>query len=315
MDITKADLNLLVVFDAMLVHQSVTRAGNAIGLSQPAMSAAVAKLRALFNDPLFVRTSSGMSPTALAAELAGPVHQVLDTVKSDILQKSSFNPARTERGFGLITPDIGEFALLPRIFTRLAIEAPYAKLRATSMPATATAQALEAGASDLAVGYFPDLTGAGFYQQRLFRNAYICMVRANHPHIRGRLSLKQFVEGAHAVVRPEGRSHIFEVFLQQRGIVRDVRLDIAHFTSLLAIIIESDLIATVPLDIGVAFARLAKIKLLDPPIKPPAFDVKQYWHRRFNKDPANIWLRRTVHDLFSDYEERTAGELAKLRRN
>jgi len=314
MDITKADLNLLVVFDAMLVHQSVTRAGNAIGLSQPAMSAAVAKLRALFNDPLFVRTSSGMSPTALAAELAGPVHQVLDTVKSDILQKSSFNPARTERGFGLITPDIGEFALLPRIFTRLAIDAPYAKLRATSMPATATAQALEAGASDLAVGYFPDLTGAGFYQQRLFRNAYICMVRANHPHIRGRLSLKQFVEGAHAVVRPEGRSHIFEVFLQQRGIVRDVRLDIAHFTSLLAIIVESDLIATVPLDIGVAFARLAKIKLLDPPIKPPAFDVKQYWHRRFNKDPANIWLRRTVHDLFSDYEERTAADLARLRR-
>jgi DNA-binding transcriptional LysR family regulator len=314
MDISKADLNLLVVFDAMLVHQSVTRAGNAIGLSQPAMSAAVAKLRTLFNDPLFVRTSSGMSPTALAAELAGPVHQVLDTVKSDILQKSTFNPARTERGFGLITPDIGEFALLPKIFTRLAIDAPRTKLRAMSMPATATAQALEAGEADLALGYFPDLTGAGFYQQRLFRNAYICMVRADHPGIGARLSLRQFMEGAHAVVRPEGRNHIFEVFLQQRGIVRDVRLNIAHFTSLLAIIVESDLIATVPLDIGVAFARLARIRLLDPPLKPPAFDVKQYWHRRYNKDPANIWLRRTVHELFSDYTERTARELAKLRR-
>jgi DNA-binding transcriptional LysR family regulator len=255
-----------------------------------------------------------MSPTALAAELAVPVHQVLDTVKSDILQKSSFNPARTERGFGLITPDIGEFALLPKIFTRIAVDAPHAKLRAMSMPATATAQALEAGEADLAVGYFPDLTGAGFYQQRLFRNSYICMVRANHPSIGERLSLKQFVEGAHAVVRPEGRNHIFEVFLQQRGIVRDVRLNIAHFTSLLAIIVESDLIATVPLDIGVAFARLARIRLLDPPLKPPAFDVKQYWHRRYNKDPANIWLRRTVHDLFSDYAERTARELAKLRR-
>jgi len=313
-DIGKADLNLLVVFDAMLVQQSVTRAGSAIGLSQPAMSAALAKLRVLFNDPLFVRTSSGMSPTALALELAGPVHQVLDTVKSDILQKSSFNPARTERGFGLITPDIGEFALLPKIFTRIAVDAPHAKLRAMSMPATATAQALEAGEADLAVGYFPDLTGASFYQQRLFRNAYICMVRANHPRIGERLSLKQFVEGAHAVVRPEGRNHIFEVFLQQRGIVRDVRLNIAHFTSLLAIIVESDLIATVPLDIGVAFARLARIRLLDPPLKPPAFDVKQYWHRRFNKDPANMWLRRSVHDLFSDYAESTARELAKLRR-
>lgn len=301
MDISKIDLNLLVVFGAMLEHQSVTRAGEAVGLSQPAMSAAVAKLRSTFNDPLFVRAGGGMKPTPRAAELAEPVRRVLGAVKDEILQKVVFDPKTTERTFKLITPDIGEIAFLPKLLARLEREAPRANVKSLAMVPRAIEEAMESGAVDLTIGFFPDLTKAGFYQQRLFKNTFVCLVRADHPGIGDKLTLKQFLEGSHAVVRPEGRTHdLFERLLQQRGLMRRVRLDIPHFMSLPPIIAGSDLIATVPLDIGRAFTRLAKLKLVEPPIAPPVFDLKQYWHRRFHKDPANVWLRGMVHELFRD---------------
>ena len=284
----------------MLEHQSVTRAGLALGLSQPAMSAALAKLRAQFDDPLFVRTGRGMKPTPRAAQLAEPVHRVLELVRSEILQKSAFDPSTAERTFTIITPDIGEVAFLPKVLAYVEREAPGITLRSVAMQPMATREALESGAADLAVGYFPDLAKAGFYQQRLFRNSFVCLVRSDHPTIGERLTLKQFLAASHAIVRPAGRSHIFERFLEQRGVQRKVRLDVGHFTSLLTIIAESDLIATVPLDIGQVFARLAKVRLIEPPIKPPGFDLKQHWHRRFHKDGANIWLRRTLRELFHD---------------
>jgi DNA-binding transcriptional LysR family regulator len=115
------------------------------------------------------------------------------------------------------------------------------------------------------------------------------------------VTLKKFLEASHAVVRPEGRTHdLFERLLQQRGYVRRVRLEIPHFLSLPAIIAESDLVATVPRDIGMAFAKLAKLRLVEPPVKVPMFDVKQYWHHRAHKDPVNVWLRGQVRDLFHD---------------
>ncbi|HUN70646.1 MAG TPA: LysR family transcriptional regulator [Burkholderiales bacterium] len=300
MDISRIDLNLLVVFEALCEHQNVTRAGAAIGLSQPAMSAALAKVRTLFDDPLFVRTGGGMRPTARAEALAEPVRRVLQSVRSEVLQKARFDPRTTARTFTLITPDIGEVTFLPRLLARLAAEAPRADVKTLAMPPPAIERALESGVADLALGLFPDLTKAGFYQRRLFRNSFICAVAANHPTLAEPLSLRKFLDAAHAVVSPEGRSHdLFERELQRRGCVRRVRLEIPHYLSLPAIIVESDLVATVPRDIGLAFARLAKLRLLEPPVKV-FFDVKQYWHERAHQDPVNVWLRKMVHELFHD---------------
>lgn len=300
MDIRKVDLNLLAVLDAMLEQQSVTRAGSMLGLSQPAMSAALAKLRAQFDDPLFVRTGRGMKATPRALALADPVHRVLDTIREEILQNTAFDPSSSDRTFTIITPDIGEVVLLPRLVGLLRATAPCIRLRALPLRAAATAEALESGAADLAVGYFPDLATAGFYQQRLFRNSFVCIVRADHPWIGEQVTLKQFLEASHAVVRPAGRSHLFDQYLDERKLIRHVPVDIGHFTSLLTIIAESDLIATVPRDVGFVFSRLARIRLVEPPVSPPPFDVKQHWHRRVHNDAANIWLRRTVHEVFHD---------------
>jgi DNA-binding transcriptional LysR family regulator len=300
MDIGRVDLNLLVVFEALCEHQSVTRAGAALGLSQPAMSAALAKVRVLFDDPLFIRTGGGMRPTARAEALAEPVRRVLQSVRSEVLQEARFDPRTTARTFTLVTPDIGEVTFLPRLLARLAAEAPRADLKTLAMPPPAIERALESGAADLALGLFPDLDKAGFYQRRLFRNSFICAVAANHPALAEPLSLRKFLDASHAVVSPQGRSHdLFERELKRRGCVRRVRLEIPHYLSLPAIIAESDLVATVPRDIGLAFARLAKLRLLEPPVKV-FFDVKQYWHQRAHRDPVNVWLRKMVHDLFHD---------------
>jgi DNA-binding transcriptional LysR family regulator len=300
MDISRIDLNLLVVFEALCEHQSVTRAGAAIGLSQPAMSAALAKARLLFGDPLFVRAGGGMKPTARAEALAEPIRRVLQSVRSDVLQKARFDPRTTERTFTLVMPDIGEIAFLPRLLARLAEAAPRASVKTLAMTPAQIERALETGRADLAVGLFPDLTKAGFFQRRLFRNSFICAVAAGHASLAEPLTLRKFLDAAHAVVSPEGRSHdLFERELQRRGCVRRVRLEIPHYLSLPVIIAGSDLVATVPRDIGRAFTKLAKLRLLEPPFNV-SFDVKQYWHERAHKDPVNVWLRQMIHELFHD---------------
>lgn len=300
MDISRIDLNLLVVFEALLEHQSVTRAGASIGLSQPAMSAALARVRVLFGDPLFVRAGGGVKPTARAEALADPVRRVLQAVRSEVLPKARFDPRTSSRTFALITPDIGEVAFVPRLLARISEEAPRADLRTLAMPPPAIERALETGTADLALGVFPDLGKAGFYQQRLFRNSFVCVAAANRRAPAEPLTLKKFLAAPHAVVSPEGRTHdLFERELKKRGCMRRVRLEIPHYLSLPAIIEDSDLIATVPRDVGAAFARFAKLRLLEPPVNV-SFDVKQYWHARSHKDPVNLWLRDMVHALFHD---------------
>lgn len=299
MDIRSIDLNLLVVFNAMAEQRNVTRGAEAIGLSQPAMSAAVARLRKLFNDPLFVRSGSEMKMTPLAEELTGPIRRVIDTVKDEVLQKSAFDPATTQRCFTIITPDIGEVKIVPRLLGKFSELAPNAKLKMLSMPPSAAGAALESGEAELAVGYFPDLHATGFFQQKLFRNSHVCIVRKDHPEIGEAMTLKQFVSASHAVVRPDGREHVFEQFLRTR-LSRPVLVEVAHFMSLLPIIATSDLVATVPVDIANVCVRYGPIRQVDPPIRTPVIDVHQFWHRRLHKDAGNIWLRKLVHELCNE---------------
>ena len=188
----------------------------------------------------------------------------------------------------------------PRLLDHAAHHAPRIAFRTITIPSPGAGEALEEGVADLALGYFPDLEKPGFYQQRLFRNSFTCIVRAQHPRIGAQLTREAFLREGHAIVRPAGRTHLFERFMEKRRIVRDVRADLAHFTTLLTVIATSDLIATVPLDIGNVFSRLADIRTLAPPFQTPPFDVKQHWHRRVHADAASIWLRKTVRNLYHD---------------
>ena len=294
MDIRSVDLNLLVIFDAMARHRSVNRTAEAVGLSQPATSAALARLRAVFDDALFVRAGTQMKPTPRALELAPVVHQVVETITREILQPPAFDPGTARRAFTILTPDIGEVAFLPGVLRRLRQEAPHVQLRALSMPRQAAAEALEAGTAELAVGFFPDLQKAGFFQQGLFRTSYACIASAAR-RSPDRLTLKQYLGAKHVVVRPDGREHLLDAWLQGKGWERDVALELSHFMSLIALLPGSDLLATVPLDIATVLERHIAIRRIGLPFKPPQIDVLQSWHRRMHHDAANLWLRGVIH--------------------
>jgi len=299
MDLKSVDLNLLVVFDAVFEHRGVTRAGEAVGLSQPAMSAALSRLRSLFDDPLFVRSGAEMKPTPTAQMLAPAVRSVMDTIRSDILRRGHFDPLTTTRLFTVLTPDIGEVHCVPPMLQRLAELAPHAHLRTLAFPRTTAAEALESGEADLALGYFPDLHRAGFFQQKLFVNPHCCLMRHGHPLAQGKLTLKQYLGAEHAVVRPAGREHVLERFLHERGLTRRVVVELSHFMSLLPVIELSDVIATVPKDLADLCCRHGRLQQVDTPFKSPVTPIHQSWHRRFHHDSAVVWLRSVVHGLFA----------------
>uniref|UniRef100_UPI000D396079 LysR family transcriptional regulator n=1 Tax=unclassified Variovorax TaxID=663243 RepID=UPI000D396079 len=297
MDIRSIDLNLLVIFEAMARHRSVNRTAEAVGLSQPATSAALARLRAAFDDPLFVRAGAQMEPTPRAQQLAPAVQRVVQMIQSDVLQPAGFDPAHTERGFTLLTPDIGEVAFLPAVLRRLRQEAPHVTLRALAKPRLAAAQALEAGEADLAVGFFPDLHKAGYFQQALFKTSYACIACARNEAAGARMTLRQYLSARHVVVRPDGREHQIDRLIEAKGWQRRVTLELSHFMSLLALLPGSDLIATVPDDIATVVGRHVPLKTIELPFRAPQILVQQYWHRRLHSDPANRWLRKVFYEV------------------
>ena len=301
MDIRKVDLNLLVVFDMLLRLQSVTRTAEALGMSQPAMSLALNKLRTAFSDPLFVRNSRGLSPTPRAEQLAIPMRHVLDQIKNDVLRQPSFDPATTDRTFTFNMADVGELVFLPRLHAHLRGAAPGASIRTVSTPPSQLAEAMQSGEVDLAVGYFPGLQGAAMYQQRLFSHSFVCIVRKDHPVFRSQITKKQFLEAQHVVVDQEGKSHeLFEATLAAQRLTRRVVLRIPHFLAIPLVVAESDLIVTVPYAIGASFAKMANLKMLHPPLKVGKPEVKQHWHARFHHDQVNRWIRGVVAGLFLD---------------
>jgi|HigsolmetaAR202D_1030399.scaffolds.fasta_scaffold00105_28 DNA-binding transcriptional LysR family regulator len=301
MDIRDVDLNLLVVFDALLRTRSVTRAAAELGMSQPATSFALNRLRATLGDPLFVRTARGIHPTPHAERLAEPLTEILDSIRGRLLQQPTFVPEQAERTVTMNMPDIGELVFLPRILKRLSEVAPKISLQTVNLPDDEIEPALRSGAVDLALGFFPRLQSAALYQQRLFTHSFVCVVRRDHPRIGDKMTRKQFIESDHAVVAGGHADESLEAELRAQGLVRRVVLRVEHFLALPTILSETDLIFTVPYAIGASLAKLADIKLVQPPFKAKPRAVKQHWHSRFHHDPANRWLRGLVADLFAEH--------------
>lgn len=295
------DLNLLPVVLAIAEERSVSRAAQRLGWSQPKVSIALNKLRLALGDPLFVRGSHGMSPTPRATALLGPTREILGRVKTEVLASTRFEPAETTRRFTFALSDIGEMTFLPKLLAYLQAHAPHATVRSVTLPPEEIAAGLESGGIDLALGYFPDLKARNFFQQRLFTHNFICLLNARH-RIKGeRISMADFLRIGHAVIRAEGRSQeIFEQLLAKHKIERRVVLSTPHFMSIPFIIASTDLLVTVPYAVGESFARIASIRLIQPPLEIPQFDLKQYWHRKFHKDEPNVWIRTVVAKLFAD---------------
>ena len=295
------DLNLLTVFDAVLETGSVSQAGQRLGMSQPSMSYALAKLRESFNDPLFIRVNNEMHPTPCAHALAPTAKRILELARTDLRRFSGFDPRLTERTFTFCMTDMGETAFLPPIIHSVFEQAPHASLRAVSLTPEKLNEGLEAGTVDLAIGFFPDLQKGGFYQQLLYSGGFVCVARSGNPHVENRLTLARFTKAPHVAVRAEGRSQeVMERYFLKTRVARRVMLTVPHFLSLLNIIPQTDLIATVPISAAKALSREPSIKIHPLPMKSPLVPVRQIWHKRFHKDPANQWIREIVRSALQE---------------
>jgi DNA-binding transcriptional LysR family regulator len=298
----RIDLNLLPIAVALYDELNVSRAARTLGMSQPAVSMALRKLRATFNDPLFIRAPGGVTPTPRAHALIGAARPLVVRMREGLLAETHFDPAASTRPFTFALSDVGEMVFLPRLLERLRAEAPRAPVQSVSMPPHQIAEGLGKGDIDLAIGYFPDLAHQSFFQQRLFTHHFACLMRAGHPLRGRRLTQDAFVAMEHAVVRAEGRSHeIFERFLERRKIRRKIALLTPHFLSLPMIIARSDLVTTVPHALALYFSRLSPdLAIMRPPFEVGGFDVKQHWHRKFHHDSRSQWMRKVVAQLFND---------------
>jgi DNA-binding transcriptional LysR family regulator len=296
------DLNLLPVLLAIHEHGSVSLAAQNLGMSQSAVSTALAKLREKYSDPLFHRVGHGMKPTARTRTLIEPLRDAMTRVKTTFTADAHFNARTTERTFTFAMSDVGEMVFLPKILSRVHQLAPRARVRSVAASAAQIEHGLESGEIDLAVGYFPDLREKSFLEKHLFFHYFVCLLRADHPITASTLSMAQFLSLDHAVVSGAGRTNeIFERFLRARKIHRRVVLETPHFMSIPHIISRSDLIVTVPHPVGI-FVRDVhmNIRIAQPPMGQPKNDIKMHWHRNFQRDPRNKWLRDMVASLFND---------------
>jgi DNA-binding transcriptional LysR family regulator len=295
--LSSLDLNLLVVFDALLKDRNVTTAARRIGLSQPAMSSALGRLRRTFNDPLFVRTGQGMQPTPYAQMLGPPIQRACELVADSLEIDTSFDPGSADRAFQFYMTDIGEAVYLGKILNALAQRAPKVTVKVMRIPEHGEQAAMAAGDVDLAVGFFPDLK-AGFYQQRLYLDEFVCVLRADHRLAKGQLTLKQFTEMRHAVVSTVGTGHEPTIVRAMARHRLKPALTIPHFMAVPVIISQTDHVVIVPGRLGRVFSSYPGIQVVPSPIRIPSFEIKQHWHERYHLDPANRWLRALVAELF-----------------
>lgn len=293
----KENLNILSVFEAILETRSVSKASEKLGISQPSMSYTLARMREVFDDPMFIRVGNEMQPTPRAMAIAVPVRQVLEIMRGEIFRAQSFDPATSTQTFTLCMTDVAETSLMPKIVQAVQQAAPHVRLKTVSPMSEKVEKGLESGAVDLAIGYFPDVKAPSLLTRQLVRSGgFVCIAAEDNPHIpKDGLTLSAFTRAPHIAVRIEGRSQeVIEQAMDVLNISRNVVLTIPHFFGLMSLIPRTDMISTVPVALAQAFAGQQGVRVHPLPFDSPRVDVVLVWHRRFQKDPANKWLRELV---------------------
>lgn len=299
MELKDIDLNLLVVFDQLLAEGRVSKVAENLGLTQPAVSNALARLRRLLGDELFLRTPRGMEPTPFAEQLAEPVSYALGVLRGALNQKADFDPATSERAFTLGMTDIGEIYFLPGLMEALARTAPGVSVSTVRNAAVSLRDEMEAGRVDLAIGLLPQLK-AGFFQRRLFSQGYVCLFRKGHRLDARRITLAEFSAAEHVAVVSAGTGHgKVDELLERQGVHRRIRLTVPHFVAVGHILQASDMVATVPERVAQRMAEAFGLAWVAHPARLPEAGINLFWHAKVHKDPANQWLRGLVFERFA----------------
>lgn len=297
MNLRSLDLNLLVVFDALMRERHVTRAASAIGLSQPAFSNALTRLRERLGDELFIRTPDGMRPTPWALELSGPVSTALNEIEN-ALDGATFAPETSKRRFTIATPDYATITLFPKLMNRLQQEAPHIVLQAIS-PSRHLGEYLDTQRADIALLNWPDPPDR-FRFEALIDENWVCVMRPDHPMAGKPATLDRYCDVKHLLISPQGdRRNWVDSALAERGRTRHVSYAMPTYGPAPLILETTDLVLTCPGSVGREFKeRIGMIVSACPVETPPGVrSIHMVWHARLGNHPAHIWLRNVLREV------------------
>ncbi|QRM48548.1 LysR family transcriptional regulator [Rhizobium sp. BG6] len=306
------DLNLLPVFVTLMEERNVTRAAERLGITQPALSNALNRLRDMLRDPLFVRERYGIQPTQMAHELAPVIAAALAKIDEAVVGQQDFDPASAERLFTIAPNSYVEFVLVPAIVARLREVAPGIRLRLTPFGNDLVETGAISGTTAMVLGRIVDPPD-NMVVQHLMDEGLSCVVRAGHPDIRANISREQYERLKHVNVLPPGRLRVgLGQALEQRGLKRDVAVSVTHFLAVPEMIAVTDYCATLPNQICRHLANDNRLKVLPAPVDLGTFPVDLAWHVRYRHDPAHRWLRSLIAEVARDIG---STEGAKSKRN
>ena len=295
MNLSKVDLNLFIVFDAIYTEANLTRAGQIVGITQPAVSNALARLRETFNDPLFVRTAQGMVPTPMAPNIIGPVRNALSLLRVSVQESRIFNPAQAVKTYRISMTDLTEAIILPPLFQRLRRLAPTVIIESFLSKRRETTKELAAGRLDFAVDA-PLNTDPQVRHVKLMDDRYVCAMRKGHPMAgKEKLGLDDYLSLTHIHIssRRSGLGYV-DLALGKMGIQRKIALRSQHYLMASQVMQQTDMVMTVP----ERFARRHDLQSFNLPVNDvPSVETHLYWHESTDQDPANRWMREQMIEL------------------
>lgn len=300
LDPRNIDLNLLVVFNEIFQEQQISSVARRLNLSQPAVSNALSRLRRSFDDQLFVRTKDGMQPTPFAEQLAEPIRMALNGLTEAMNVREKFDPVLSTRHFNLALTDVAELYFMPRLIQHCTALAPQVRISTARTVQIDLMSDMGAGRTDIAIGAFKEVSDA-LFQRRLFRQPCVVLMRQSHPLASGPLTLKKYLSAQHLKV-DSGESPYDRINhdLEKAGVMERVKFSVPHFTAVPYIIANSDLLVTVPQKLAQSAAQPFGLSLQPAPLRLPELQTNIFWHRRYNQDQGNLWLRNLISDIFTE---------------
>ena len=297
----------LRVFETLLNERSLTRTAYALQATQPAVSKVLARLRAYFRDPLFIRVGTHMQPTSRALELQSAVRAVLQSSAAIHRGEQPFEPQSSQREFHLLLTDVGTIHFLPTILQRLERVAPGVRLQVLDMDSRQLVVKLESGEADIALGSFPE-ANRGLRRQRLYRDSYVCVARKSHPRLGQLRASAGFLAERHIVISPSASGHaaheLVSIALDEQIPSGQILLRVPSFAAIAMVAMRTNAIGMMPLQLAAAVADTLGLAAFPPPFVIPGVEIAQYWHERYQHDPAHKWLRALIATLFCDGDRR-----------
>ncbi len=299
MHLSRIDLNLFVVFEAIYSEGSITRAAQVLHLTQPAVSHALARLRDSLQDELFVRSQRGMTPTPLAQQIIGPVRASLQGLRIAVQENREFDPQRLEKTFRLSLRDIFEVMLLPRLTREINRRAPRVEINCLRVARGDLQHELASGHLDLAADVLLSHDD-NICHEKLKEDRLVCLLRRDHPLTGESLTLEAYLAARHVLVSSRERGPGYEdVELSRHGLRREIGLRTPHYYSAALVAAETDMILTVPALFAEVLCQSVPVVLREFPIPLPPMEVYLYWHRNMDRDPANRWLRELIFQVLA----------------